>query len=151
MSKAKDIINKRKHSKEFLEILKEDFDKRYDLIRMITHSKPLLVFWVAPNGEVLDAKSAHHDNPPKGDRSVLADTSYKGHLRGRAAYIGKVIYILIYGKGKSDPSLSKQQIVLLKKSLKSLLVAIKNKNPNTPQIDIDSAQLVNEDGEDILI
>ena len=46
MSKAKDIINKRKHSKEFLEILKEDFDKRYDLIRMITHSKPLLVFWV---------------------------------------------------------------------------------------------------------
>ena len=50
-----------KHSREFLKILKEaNPDKA---IRAITHSTPSLVFWVTPDGKVLDARRAHHDNP----------------------------------------------------------------------------------------
>jgi hypothetical protein len=142
-----------KQSNEFLEIMKIKPEKRYLAIREITHSKPLLVFWVTPNGEILDAKDAHHDNPPKGDRSVLSNTNNLGHLRGRAAYFGNIIYIFIYGKNlpksKKDTSLSKYQIKLLKSSYKSLLEAIKNKNPHIKQVDLDIAQFRTELGEEI--
>ena len=151
MSKAKEILDRIRQSKEFLQIIQEsNLEKRYTAIRAITHSKPLLVFWISPSGEVLDAKNAHHDNPPKGDRSVLSDPGHKGHLRGRAAYIGDVIYILIYGRGKGSTDLSKQQLSLFRRSYPSLLLAIKDKNPNIPQEDIDSAQFITEIGEPIL-
>ncbi len=85
------------HSSFFLQIIAKP--DAYSAIRTITHSQPLLVFWVTPEGEVLDARDAHHDNPPHGDRSVLAHRTHKGHLRGRAAFIGNRLYIVIYGDG----------------------------------------------------
>lgn len=85
------------HSDLFLQIIAKP--DAYSAIRSITHSQALLVFWVTPEGKVLDAREAHHDNPPHGDRSILAHRTHKGHLRGRAAFIGDRLYIVIYGNG----------------------------------------------------
>ena len=65
-------------------------------LREIIHQNPLAVFWVSPTNQVIDAGGAHNENPPNGDRSVLSDTLYKGFLRGRAAYIDGILYIVIY-------------------------------------------------------
>jgi len=65
-------------------------------LREVIHQNPLAVFWVSPTNSVVDAKSAHNENPPNGDRSVLADSYYKGYLRGRAAYIDNIVYVVFY-------------------------------------------------------
>ena len=65
-------------------------------LRRHIHARPLAVFWVSPYNQVIDASSTHNDNPPYGDRSVLADKTYKRFLRGRAAYIGNEVYVVIY-------------------------------------------------------
>ena len=139
------VIGRRVHSKEFLKILKEDAVDRVELIKAVTHSTPLLVFWDSSNGEVIDAKEAHHKNPPLGDRSVLSTKGHKGHLRGRSAYFGNVIYIVIYGD-QDDYQLSKSQLSLLRRSYPRILSAIREKNSNISQDDIDGAQFINELG-----
>ena len=136
-------------SEEFQKILKIKAEKRYGEIRAITHSVPLLVFWITPEGIVLDAKNAHHDNPPHDDRSLLSDPTHKGHLRGRAAYIGNVIYVFIYGYGKTDHFLTMKQIKLLEKSYLRLLTSIQNLNPHISRDDIDRAQFRTELGKAI--
>lgn len=84
-----------RHSELFRDIASRP--DAYAAIRTFTHSQPLLVFWITPDCVVLDAHDAHHDNPPHGDRSILAHRTHKGHLRGRAAFIGDVLYIVLYG------------------------------------------------------
>lgn len=112
-----------KHSALFQQIVTKP--DAYDAIRAITHSQPLLVFWVMPEGEVLDAREAHHDNPPHGDRSVLAHRTHKGHLRGRAAFIGDHLYIVIYGDGpeKRWSKRQRKHIVLALPALYEALAA----------------------------
>jgi hypothetical protein len=136
-----------KHSTKFLKILMSV--KADQLIKIITHTKPLLVFWVTPTGEVLDAKDAHFENPPNNDKSVLSDKTHKGHLRGRSALIGNKVYVVIYGI--DDYKLSKKQFSLLRRSYSRILDMIKTKNPKLNEDLINDANFITEDGDDILI
>jgi hypothetical protein len=38
---------------------------RRTALREFTHRDPELVFWIAPDGRLLDAKRSHLQNPPK--------------------------------------------------------------------------------------
>lgn len=137
---------KGRHSAEFLMILEQASPDT--AIRTITHAKPLLVFWVTPDGNVLDANDAHFDNPPNGDKSVLSSPTHKGHLRGRAAMIGPVLYVVVYGDKKTH-SLTAQQMRLLKKSHHKITEKLANKGASAQAIS--SAQFIQENGEDILV
>lgn len=141
---------KKKHSKEFLKIIKNTSggDDTFKAIRSITHATPLMVFWVTPDGKILDAGDAHHDNPPLGDRSVLADSKFKGHLRGRCALFGDVAYFIIYGVGPAG-ELTKQQLRLLSKSHKDLVAAVTAGKSDDVAEKIKAAPLVDEYGRDI--
>lgn len=139
--------NYSKHSPEFKLILKEEMSNRYKAIRTITHSTPVLVFWVTPDGNVLDAKNAHRDNPPNGDKTVFSDKTHKGHLRGRISYIGTILYCVIYGEDGYE--LTRRQLSLLKRSLPRIMSFLTTKN--VPQNDIDEMILINEIGDNILL
>jgi hypothetical protein len=145
MKPYKKIFNN--HSKEFLKILKEASPDK--AIKAITHLSPLLVFWVTPEGKVLDAHTAHYDNPPNEDRSILSSKNYKGHLRGRAALIGDIVYIVIYKESLSD--ITSRQIALLRRSYPSILRMIKQKNKDIDEKKIDKAHFIDEAGEIIHI
>ncbi len=145
MSKAKDFIRKLRHSVEFLKIREA---RNTDIaIRAITHSNPISVFWISPKGVVLDAGEAHHRNPPSGDRSILADKTYKGYLRGRAAFIGETLYVVIYGENKGE--ISKRQLTILKKFQNLLFQHLKEKG--LEQFHVDAANFIDENGNDILL
>ncbi len=137
------------HSEKLLELRKEkDIEKRRLLIRSITHSKPLLVFWVNPDGEVIDAGDEHHDNPPNGDRSVLSDPKHTGFLRGRSAFIADVIYIVIYGDNK-DRTLTNSQLVLLKKAKWNLINEVHMKIQQEDFDSLANIKFIDEPGNDI--
>jgi hypothetical protein len=146
MTDAQRIMQRHRHSAEFLRLLQTADPS--SAIRQITHEHPLLVFWVAPGGSVIDACEAHHAHPPGGDRSILADPRHKGHLRGRAAYVGSRIYIVIYGVG--GPTLTRVQQALLRRSYPRLLRALKAKY-SVAGPDVDTARLIQEDGQDIVV
>ena len=60
---AKKLKKINAHSPEFKKILAlAEKTKIQEAIRTITHATPLLVFWVDPKGNVLDAGSAHRDS-----------------------------------------------------------------------------------------
>jgi hypothetical protein len=103
---------------------------------------------MAPDGSVIDACEAHHVHPPGGDRSILADPRHKGHLRGRAAYVGNRIYIVIYGVG--GPALTRPQQALLRRSYPRLLRALQANYPAAGP-DVERAQLIQEDGQDLAV
>jgi len=84
-----------RHSSFFEEIVSRP--NAYGAIRFITHTQPVLVFWITPECQLIDAHEAHHDNPPHGDRTILAHRTHKGHLRGRVAFIGDRLYMVFYG------------------------------------------------------
>ena len=132
------------HSKEFLTIMEQDSPNA--AIRAITHARPLLVYWVTPEGEVIDAGNEHFANPPKGDKSVLSSPTHKGHLRGRAALIGAVLYITVYGDNKID-ALSTKQIRLLKQSYSMIFSALRDKGVSEQLLA--TAHFIQEDGVDI--
>jgi hypothetical protein len=146
MTDDQSITQRHRHLAEFLRLLKTADPS--SAIRQITHKRPLLVFWVAPDGSVIDASGAHHAHPPGGDRSILADPRHKGHLRGRAAYVGSRIYIVIYGVG--SPALTRPQQALLRRSYPQLLRALTAKYPAAGP-DVDTAQLIQEDGQDLAV
>jgi hypothetical protein len=137
------IKNEYKHSKEFLKILKEATPEK--AIRAITHKEPLLVFWVSPDGDVIDAKNAHFDNPPDNDKSILSHKTHKGYLRGRSAMIEDVIYIVIYSNEKYE--LSNYQEALLKKFYSKILKEITNKYTNKNMLN--NAIFIKENGKTI--
>ena len=132
------------HSSEFLAILEQaSVDTA---IRAITHSRPLLVFWVTPEGEVLDAGNEHFANPPKGDKTVLSSPTHKGHLRGRAALIGNVVYVVVYGDHKTH-ALSPRQIRLLQSSCSKILSKLQTKGLSRQLLS--SVMFIQEDGQDV--
>ncbi len=134
------------HSLVFSKLLEEAADIK-KAIRAITHAKPLLVFWVTPEGIVLDAKEAHHDNPPLGDKTVLVDGKFKGHLRGRAAFIGNKIYIVIYAY--TGNHITRYQQALLRRTYPRILNMLKTKHPEIPNIE--DALFITDAGEDIVV
>ncbi|MEO0425394.1 MAG: hypothetical protein AAF184_23880 [Pseudomonadota bacterium] len=55
-------------------------------MKAFTHTSPGFVFWVSPEGSLIDARDSHLKNPPKGRRDILRDEpDYGGYLRGRVA------------------------------------------------------------------
>jgi len=138
------------HSSEFKKILAlKDKNKIQEAIKAITHATPLLVFWVDPKGVVLDAGTAHRDNPPSKDKSIFSDPTNKGHLRGRSALIGKKVYIVIYlNSGKED--LTVNQLYLLRKSYPKILKKLEEKHPKLIS-QIQNSLFVTESGDMIAV
>jgi len=141
MSRSKTSLSKLTHSNRFMEILRGP-NPEVD-IRAVTHSDPILVFWVTPSGKVLDAGEAHHQNPPDGDRTILSDKTHKGHLRGRSAFIGDKLYIVIYGD--SNKEVTPRQLLLLRSSYPPILNAIKAKISD--KYKVADAIFINENGD----
>lgn len=66
-------------------------------MRLFTHTAPELVFWISPQGSLIDAKQAHRANPPKGFAWILDDEpDYGGFLRGRVARRFEHQLIVVY-------------------------------------------------------
>ena len=99
------------HSPEFIQILKDENNPRL-AIKGITHTKPVLVFWISPSGRIVDAVNSHHKNPPEGDKTILVDRYHRGYIRGRSAMIGQKLYAVIYGDGR-DSAISDKQLFAL--------------------------------------
>ncbi len=79
------------------EFLAPDFRGRRKAMRAFTHDAPEFVFWVAPNGELHDARDAHRHNPPPGHEWISRDEpDYGGFLRGRVARRFEQQLIVIY-------------------------------------------------------
>jgi hypothetical protein len=72
-------------AKRFL-FLAPNYRGRRAALREFTHRDPDFVFWIAPDGKLLDARDSHLQNPPKGFEHILNDEpDYGGFLRGRVA------------------------------------------------------------------
>lgn len=70
---------------------------RRTALKEFTHRDPELVFWISPEGRLLDAGRAHRENPPPGHAHILDDEpDYGGFLRGRIARLGEDQLIAIY-------------------------------------------------------
>ena len=133
-----------KHSPEFLALLREKSPAT--AIRSVTHSSPLMVFWVSPDGKVIDAGNSHFDNPPGGDKTILSNAIHKGHLRGRAAFFGSLLYVVVYGD-LNHHLLSEKQKRLLKQSALAIMAELVSRGVSEQAAD--SPQFVQEDGQDI--
>lgn len=79
------------------EFLAPNFRGRRNAMRAFTHTAPEFVFWIAPDGELLDAGNAHKDNPPENYEWILDDEpDYGGFLRGRVARRFEHQLVVIY-------------------------------------------------------
>lgn len=138
-----------RHSKEFLELHKKPNAETSIFVMM--HAKPLSVFWMSPDGVVLDAYPFHGENPPHGDNEVLMDFQHKGYLRGRSVFIGNTIYVVIYSNNVKNPlhPLGESQLALLTRSVQAILLDIKAKNPTLEDSLLHAAIFINECGETI--
>jgi hypothetical protein len=77
--------------------LAESYPGRRAAIREFTHRDPDFVFWIHPDGRLLDARDAHRCHPPKGFEWILEDEpDYGGFLRGRVASLGQEQLIVVY-------------------------------------------------------
>jgi hypothetical protein len=82
---------------EVFEFLATEFRGRRKAVREFTHTDPEFVFWVSPEGELIDAKKGHKANPPKGFEHILDDKrNYGGFLRGRVARRFEHQLIVVY-------------------------------------------------------
>ena len=136
-----------KHSPTFQKLVVEAAtvgEKRL-AIRLLTHSNPMLVFWVGPDRQVYGAGKAHRDNPPNGDKSIFGDLQHKGFLRGRIALIGDQLYGVVYRNPK-DSCFQRWQQALLLASLPNLYAAIHNKNSS---VEPEDTFFVDDTGEPI--
>ena len=87
----------REDAAQTFEFLAHSFRGRRNAMRAFTHAAPELVFWIAPDGELLDAREAHKDNPPANYEWILQDEpDYGGFLRGRVARRFEQQLIVIY-------------------------------------------------------
>ncbi len=59
---------------------------RRKALKEFTHFSPDFVFWVSPEGNLIDARDSHRRNPPRNHEHILRDEPhYGGFLRGRVA------------------------------------------------------------------
>src|SRR5262249_21167818 len=76
----------REEASAVFEFLAPEVRGRRAAIRAFTHADPEFVFWVYPDGTLLDAGRGHKANPPPGFEWILRDEpDYGGFLRGRVA------------------------------------------------------------------
>jgi hypothetical protein len=79
------------------EFLAPEFRGRRAAVRSFTHADPEFVFWIYPDGTLLDAKRGHKANPPQGFEWILRDEpEYGGFLRGRVARRFEHQLIVVY-------------------------------------------------------
>jgi len=79
--------------------LAASFRGRRAAIREFTHRDPELVFWIAPDGRLHDARGSHRRHPPKGRAHILRnEPDYGGFLRGRVASLCGDQLIVIYAR-----------------------------------------------------
>lgn len=70
---------------------------RRTALRDFTHRDPELVFWISPNGVLIDARDSHRAHPPRGFEHIVDDPpDYGGFLRGRVARSSDRQLIVIY-------------------------------------------------------
>lgn len=87
----------RSDAADLLPFLQAKYPGRRKEIRAITHTDPLLVFWITPQGAFLDARDGHIRNPPPGHRHILKDEpEYGGFLRGRVANYAGTFFLVVY-------------------------------------------------------
>lgn len=87
----------RQTASEQFEFLAPRFPGRRMAIRQLTHTYPELVFWISPEGHLLDARDAHRNHPPPGSAWILRDApDYGGFLRGRLARYGDHQLLVLY-------------------------------------------------------
>lgn len=87
----------RAEAAQTFEFLVPDFRGRRKAMRAFTHTAPEMVFWIAPDGELLNAGDAHRKNPPENYEWILDDEpDYDGFLRGRVARRFEHQLIVIY-------------------------------------------------------
>ena len=87
----------REEAAQTFEFLAPDFRGRRAAMRAFTHAAPEFVFWIAPDGELLDAKDTHRKNPPENYEWILDDEpDYGGFLRGRIARRFERQLVVIY-------------------------------------------------------
>ena len=88
---------RREDAASVFEFLAPEYRGRRAAVRAFTHSDPEFVFWIAPDGTLLDAKRGHKANPPKGFEWILRDEpDYGGFLRGRVARRFEHQLIVVY-------------------------------------------------------
>ena len=145
IAKAQMFLSQLKHSQEYLTIM-EGVEQEI-AIHTITHAKPVLVFWISEKGIVYDAKNSHIENPPDGNSSIVLDKAYKGYLRGRAAFIGNGLYIVIYSEEGGE--ISRTQLYFLRRHYPKLLRFLKEKGVS--EEDINKAVFITEEGQVITI
>lgn len=117
------------------DFLAQNFRGRRNAMRAFTHTAPEFVFWVAPNGELLDAGDAHRKNPPENYEWILSDEpDYGGFLRGRVARRFEHQLIVVYCR----PELLKDDKLAIARLLDGL-----------GQIPIDENALIVSDNADI--
>ncbi len=87
----------REDAAEQYEFLAERYPGRRAAIRELTHAYPELVFWVSPEGRLIDARDAHRKHPPRGFAWILQDEpNYGGFLRGRIARRAERQLVVVY-------------------------------------------------------
>ena len=87
----------REAATELLPFLQKKYPGRRTAIREITHRDPMLVFWISPEGQFLDARDGHLRNPPPGCAHILKDEpEYGGFLRGRVANYAGTVFVVVY-------------------------------------------------------
>ena len=87
----------REEAAQTFEFLAPNFRGRRNAMRAFTHTAPELVFWIAPDGELLGAGNAHKANPPENYEWILGDEpDYGGFLRGRVARLFEQQLVVIY-------------------------------------------------------
>ncbi|MBI4750710.1 MAG: hypothetical protein HY774_19665 [Acidobacteria bacterium] len=87
----------REQAASVFEFLAPEFRKRRAAVRAFTHTAPEFVFWISPEGTLLDARNSHKANPPKGFEWILKDEpDYGGFLRGRVARRFEHQLIVVY-------------------------------------------------------
>lgn len=78
-------------------------------LREFTHRDPDFVFWIAPDGKLIDARTSHLKNPPKGFEHILNDEpDYGGFLRGRVASLLDDQLIVVYCREEALAKAGKQ-------------------------------------------
>lgn len=63
----------RETAAQTFEFLAPNFRGRRNAMRAFTHAAPEFVFWIAPDGELLNAHDAHKENPPPNCEWILRD------------------------------------------------------------------------------
>jgi hypothetical protein len=83
-------------------------------MREFTHRDPDLVFWIAPDGRLHDARRSHRENPPKGFEHIVDDEpDYGGFLRGRVARAEDHQLVVVYCRpgALTDPGPAVEQLL----------------------------------------